>query len=132
MKNKKEVISYLIFGVLTTLVNIVVYGLLTKLFSVDYRIATTIAWVLSVLFAFITNKLFVFESKSMALSSVMKELSSFILFRLVSYLLDLTIMIVMVEWLVLNDLFSKIVANVVVVIINYFASKLFIFKNAAK
>ena len=63
MKLNKEVISYLVFGVLTTLTNIVSYAILSKLFGMDYKLATTIAWVISVLFAFITNKLYVFNSK---------------------------------------------------------------------
>jgi putative flippase GtrA len=129
MKINKEIVSYLVFGILTTLVNIITYGFLAKIMNMDYKIATTIAWLLSVLFAFITNKLYVFNSKNMDFKSVVKELFSFLIFRLLSYFIDLVIMIVMVEWLKVDDLITKVIANVIVVIINFFASKLFIFKK---
>ncbi|MGJ7922717.1 GtrA family protein [Neobacillus sp. LXY-4] len=130
MKNKKEVVNYLVFGVLTTLTNIVSYGILAKMFHVDYKLATTIAWIISVLFAFITNKLYVFNSKETNLILITKEFLSFIIFRLLSYLVDLSLMILMVEWMNIDDLFSKVVANVVVVIMNYFASRYVVFKTA--
>ena len=129
MKRKKEVISYLFFGVLTTLTNILSYVVLSKLFEVDYKLATTIAWVISVLFAFITNKLYVFNSKETNIVLVAKEFSSFTIFRLLSYLMDLGVMVLMVEWLKTDDLIAKIVANVFVVFFNYFASKYVIFKK---
>ena len=129
MKRKKEVISYLFFGVLTTLINILSYVILSKLFEVDYKLATTIAWVISVLFAFITNKIYVFNSKETNIVLVAKEFSSFTTFRLLSYLMDLGVMVLMVEWLKTDDLIAKIVANVFVVIFNYFASKYVIFKK---
>lgn len=129
MKSKKEVVSYLVFGVITTLVNIISYVLLTKVFHIDYKLATTIAWLLSVFFAFITNKLYVFNSKSFHFKTLSKEFLSFIFFRLLSYLVDLAMMIVMVEWLKTDDFFAKVLANVVVVILNFFASKFFIFKR---
>jgi putative flippase GtrA len=130
LKLSKEIISYLLFGVLTTLVNIVSYGILTKLGDVDYKIATTVAWIISVLFAFVTNKLYVFNSKTMELKALWKEFSSFVLFRLLSYIVDIGVMIIMIEWLIINDLISKVIANFIVVILNYFASKLIIFKRA--
>ena len=80
MKRKKEVISYLFFGVLTTLINILSYVVLSKLFEVDYKLATTIAWVISVLFAFITNKLYVFNSKETNIVLIAKEFIIFYLF----------------------------------------------------
>ena len=120
MRLKKEIISYLVFGVLTTLTNIVSYAILSKLYGMDYKLATTIAWIISVLFAFITNKLFVFNSKG---NNIAKEFLSFTFFRLLSYLMDLGIMIIMVEWANTDDLLAKIVGNVFVVIFNYFASK---------
>ncbi|WP_034773123.1 GtrA family protein [Caldibacillus thermoamylovorans] len=123
-------ISYLIFGVLTTLVNIVTFWLFDDILEMDYKLATTIAWIVSVLFAFITNKLYVFNSKDMQIQAVLKELASFMFFRFLSYLLDLAPMIVCVELLKIDNLLAKILANVLVVIFNYFASKFVIFKKA--
>ncbi|WP_251551943.1 GtrA family protein [Neobacillus muris] len=129
MKNIKEMISYIIFGVLTTLVNIVCYAVLAKFFNIDYKIATSIAWLISVIFAFVTNKIFVFNSKDMGFKVLVKELLSFLFFRLLSYGIDLGMMIVLVEWIAMDDMLAKILANIVVVIINFFASKFLIFKS---
>ena len=76
----REVISYLIFGVLTTLVNWVVYAAMVKV-HIDYRIATAAAWAVSVLFAFIVNKIFVFQSYNLRPAYVMKEITSFVACR---------------------------------------------------
>ncbi|MFC4800159.1 GtrA family protein [Neobacillus sp. GCM10023253] len=130
MKNIKEMVSYIIFGILTTLVNIICYGILAKIFNIDYKVATTIAWIISVIFAFITNKIFVFNSKNLSAKVLVKELFSFLFFRLLSYGIDLGMMIVLVEWFSINDIIAKILANIVVIIMNFFASKLFIFKPA--
>lgn len=130
MKIKKEIVSYLIFGVLTTLINIVSYGILSKILNIDFKLATTIAWIISVLFAFITNKIYVFNSKGTNVWLMIKEFISFIFFRLLSYIVDIGMMIFMVDWMKIDDLVSKIAANVVVVIINYFASRYVIFRTA--
>jgi putative flippase GtrA len=129
MEQKKEVISYLFFGVLTTLANIVSYIVLSKLFEMDYKLATTIAWVISVLFAFITNKLYVFNSKETNIVLIAKEFTSFTFFRFLSYLMDLGMMVLMIEWLKTGDLIAKIMANFFVIFFNYFASKYVIFKK---
>jgi putative flippase GtrA len=128
MKSKKEVISYLVFGVLTTLINIISYGFLAKILLMDYKLANSIAWLVSVLFAFITNKLYVFNSRSLEVVIVLKEFFAFIFFRLLSFLIDLATMILMVEWLLTDDLFAKVVSNIIVVILNFFASKFLIFR----
>ncbi len=124
----KETINYLIFGVLTTLINIISYKLCTKI-NINYITSTIIAWILAVAFAYITNKLYVFESKSFEMSLVIKESISFVLARLFSGVCDLLFMILAVEVLDINDFIAKIFTNVFVVIINYILSKMFIFKN---
>ncbi|MCL6570980.1 MAG: GtrA family protein [Bacillus sp. (in: Bacteria)] len=127
-KSNKEVISYLVFGVLTTAINIGCYWFLTKIVLFDYKTATTIAWVVSVLFAFITNKLYVFNSKSFVIKIFLKELFAFFLFRSLSYVVDLGMMIVIIEWIHIDDMIAKVAANIVVILINFFASKFYIFK----
>ena len=118
----REVISYLIFGVLTTLVNWVVYAAMVKV-HIDYRIATAVAWAVSVLFAFIVNKIFVFQSYNMRPAFVMKEITSFVACRAVSGVMEMVFMIVMVSWI-------HIAVSVIVVIVNYVFSKLFIFRKS--
>ena len=79
----RETISYLIFGILTTIVNQVTFEI-CKFMGVNYVVSTIIAWILAVSFAYITNKLFVFESKSWETSLILKEISSFVACRLFS------------------------------------------------
>ena len=106
----REVISYLIFGVLTTLVNWVVYAAMVKV-HIDYRIATAVAWAVSVLFAFIVNKIFVFQSYNMRPAFVMKEITSFVACRAVSGVMEMVFMIVMVSWIHMDEYISKIAVN---------------------
>lgn len=125
----REVISYLIFGVLTTLVNWVVYAAMVKV-HIDYRIATAAAWAVSVLFAFIVNKIFVFQSYNLRPAFVMKEITSFVACRAVSGVMEMVFMIVMVSWIHMDEYISKIAVSVIVVIVNYVFSKLFIFRKS--
>ena len=125
----REVISYLIFGVLTTLVNWVVYAAMVKV-HIDYRIATAAAWAVSVLFAFIVNKIFVFQSYNLRPAYVMKEITSFVACRAVSGVMEMVFMIVMVSWIHMDEYISKIAVCVIVVIVNYVFSKLFIFRKS--
>ncbi|WP_369900907.1 GtrA family protein [Bacillus manliponensis] len=127
MKNTKELISYLVFGVLTTAINIVSYAFLTKIVHMDYLIANTIAWVLSIIFAFVTNKLYVFNQRET--KGILKEFLSFLFFRSLSYILDILMMIALVELLRADDLLAKIVTNIFVILFNYVASKYIIFKR---
>lgn len=124
----REVISYLIFGVLTTLVNWLVYAAVAE-GGTDYRISTAAAWLVSVLFAFVVNKLFVFQSHSNRPGDVFRELSSFAACRGASGIMELLLMVVMVSGLRLSEYFSKLVVSVLVIIVNYMFSKLFIFKK---
>lgn len=124
----RETISYLIFGILTTIVNYVVFEI-CQFANIHYLISTAIAWALAVIFAYITNKLFVFESKSWKKEVVIKELTSFVACRVISGLFDLGFMALAVELLSMNKSIAKLVSNVFVVIANYVFSKLFIFKK---
>lgn len=125
----KEVILYCVFGGLTTLINIITYFVFSRFLGINYLISNVIAWIVSVLFAYITNKLFVFESKNIELKYVIKELTAFVSCRLLSGVLDIIIMYVFVNILGFNDFIIKIIANVLVIILNYIFSKLMIFKE---
>lgn len=124
----RETISYLVFGVLTTIVNYSVYEL-CKRAGIHYTASTVIAWILAVAFAYITNKVYVFESKSFEKSVLMREIPAFVGCRLFSGFCDLGFMVFSVELLSMNDSLAKLVSNVFVVIINYVFSKLFIFRK---
>ena len=124
----REVISYLFFGVLTTVINIFCFYLFDK-FGVNIYISNFFAWFISVLFAFITNKLFVFESRNKTKKVLMMETISFFIFRVLSLGIDMLGMYLLISILVCNKIISKILMNVIVIITNYLFSKIFIFKK---
>ena len=128
-KKYKSVILYLVFGVLTTIVNIVAYFLLdfNRLFNTV--INTSIAWVVAVIFAYVTNKKWVFESKVEGFKDNFKEMMSFFGCRIATGLIDVGIMFVFVDILRYDDMIIKIASNVLVVILNYVGSKLLVFRN---
>ncbi len=125
-KKYKEIINYLIFGGLTTLISIVTYALFAKVFNIDYLISNVLSWIIAVLFAYITNKIFVFESKS---KKNIKEITSFFFFRIVSLLIEMIILYIFVDMFHIDDLFTKIIAQVIVIVANYVFSKVFVFKK---
>ena len=122
----KEIIMYLVFGVLTTVVNIVVYFLSAELLLINYLISNALAWFLSVLFAYITNRKYVFESSS---QNILKEAVSFFSSRLATGILDMVLMWLFVYFNVVNDVIAKVIVNVIVVVLNYVLSKLVVFKG---
>lgn len=125
----KFIILYGIFGVLTTVINIGVYGVLYSGLGVSNVVSNVIAWIISVLFAFITNKLWVFESKSFNFKLFVKELGSFTVCRVATGVLDLGIMFVGVDLLKGPAIILKIASNIIVIILNYVMSKIFVFKK---
>ena len=128
-EKSKEIIKYLIFGVLTTVVNYISYVMCAKLFKIDVVISTGVAWLLSVLFAYVTNKIYVFESKINRKSEILREILSFFGLRALSGVWDVAIMYVSVNLMGLNDLIMKLVSNVIIIVLNYVFSKIFIFKK---
>lgn len=125
----KETIMYLIFGILSTIVNIVTYVVCTRNLNIEFLISNWIAWIVAVLFAYITNKFFVFESKETSIKFLIKEFSSFVSCRILSGIVEMALMYIMISIMSLNDFLVKIITNVVVVILNFIFSKLIIFKN---
>ena len=121
----KEQILYLFFGGCTTVVNIVVFALCSDILHMELLVSNFMAWVLAVFFAYITNKIWVFESKTETLNELVKEIGSFVFARVVTLLIDMLIMYVGVEILFIN----KMIINIVVIVANYVFSKLFIFKK---
>lgn len=128
LQKYRELASYVFWGVMTTAVNYVSYTLLTEGLRVHYLAGTGIAWALSVLFAFFTNKIFVFQSKSWAWRVALRELWQMVASRLFSLGLEMAIMWFFVDTLGCPHLVVKLAANVVVVIVNYILSKWVIFK----
>ncbi len=125
----KKIINYLFFGVCTTIVNILSYYVLSHVLNLSIMFSTIIAWVLAVLFAYITNRKWVFTSKAKNSKDILLEIFDFFSCRLATGLIDILLMFIFVEKLQFNDVLIKIVANIVVIILNYVLSKLVIFKE---
>ena len=125
----KSLIMYAFFGGLTTVVNMVTYYVCFNLLGIANVPSTAIAWLLSVLFAFITNKLWVFESKSFDKQTMLHEVTSFFGCRVATGILDVVIMYLAVDVAHFNPTLWKLISNILVIIINYIASKLLIFKK---
>lgn len=122
----KEIIMYLIFGVLTTVVNIAVYYIMANSLQIHYLISNIVAWFLSVLFAYVTNRKYVFESKS---EQIIKEMTSFFGARLATGAMDMVLMWLFVGLHILPDFVAKVITNVIVIVANYILSKLVVFKG---
>lgn len=126
----KEIINYLVFGGLTTIVNFVTYYIFARIIGIDEVVSSALSWFFSVLFAYITNKLFVFDSRTEKKSQLMKECVSFFLARALSGILcDVGTFALMVKVFNINDIFSKIVTQIMVVVVNYVFSKFIVFKK---
>ncbi len=150
----KEIVTYVFFGVMTTVVNLITFYMFKQIFvsigwegvfntiipegsslhrlfigGTDYLDANFIAWVVGVVFAFVTNKLWVFDSKSWAPSVAGKEFTGFMGARIFSFVVETISLFVLVTLLSVNDFVAKIIVGIVVVILNYIFSKAFIFKK---
>ena len=130
MKKYEEIIKYLIIGVLTTTINYIVFVIMVKGLKIEMHTSNIIAWIVSVIFAYFTNKLFVFESKSFKIDILRKEIVSFGLARVFSLLLEEMILYIFVNILNMNQLIIKLISNIIVIIVNYVLSKFIILKKA--
>ena len=132
----KEIIMYLIFGVLTTVVSLVSYSLFVELLPLGITAASAFSWVIAVSFAFITNKLFVFESRSREVKTVLREALSFFAARIVSGVVEIflpeLLFSVGLDFSLfgVKGLVAKLIVNIIVIIMNYIFSKLFVFKKS--
>lgn len=124
-----DVIAYLVFGVLTTVVYYLVYMPLHYWLGISATVSTVIAWVISVTFAFLTNKPFVFRSHDWSKKTLLPEIRNFVVCRVGSGLLDMGLTFVTVDLLKWENIFVKLGISVLVVILNYVGSKLLVFKK---
>ena len=127
LKKERELILYGIFGVGSTVINIAVFHLCGHL-GVDLIPSNVIAWFFAFVFAFITNKAIVFQSRGWRDRTALREFASFLAVRLFTLVLDTVLLYILVEWLLVDRLLSKVVVNVIVILVNYAVSKFFIFK----
>ena len=125
----EEAVGYLVFGVLTTVVNIIAFAVLCDVLHITELIANVIAWAVSVAFAYVTNRFFVFDSRANGFCAILREMGLFIAARLLSLGIDEAGMYICLYLLQWNKMTAKVLMNILVIIFNYFASKLIIFRN---
>lgn len=126
LKTHRTLVLYLIFGGLTTAVNMVCFFLFKNAFHISTGVSNILAWFFSVLFAFATNKHIVFNDKS---KKNFKQLAEFFGARIFSGLLDTIIVVIFIDYLLFPEFLIKLLSNILVIIINYVASKFIIFKK---
>lgn len=130
-KKNEEIINYIIIGILTTLISLLTYYICVKTFlnpskAIELQIANIISWITGVSFAYITNRKYVFKSKNEQIS---KEITTFITSRILTLLIDMFLMYILVTSLNINDKISKLTVQIIIIILNYIFSKLYVFKN---
>lgn len=128
LEKYKSILMYLFFGICTTVINIVTYWMFYISLDVPNVLSTIFSWIISVLFAYITNKLWVFESRSFGKKVLVREIATFFGARFISGIIDLAIMFLFVDMLLFPAMIIKFISNIFVVIFNYVASKVVIFK----
>lgn len=126
--NFKIIVLYGIFGVLTTLVNIVTYKILIDR-NIYYMISNFIAFVVSVIFAYVTNKKWVFYSRANTSIKILQEFIRFLVTRITTFLFDFFGIISLIELFHFNKFYSKVFVSIVVIILNYSFSKKIVFSN---
>lgn len=124
-----EVLAYLIFGVLTTVVNYLVYLPVYNFLGLSAALSNAIAWVVAVAFAYLTNKPFVFKSHDWTAKTVLPELTKFVGCRVASGAAETLVLLVAVDILHWNGNVWKLITSVLVVVMNYIASKLVVFRK---
>lgn len=129
VKKYWDILAYLVFGVLTTVVNYLVYLPVYNLLGFPAAVSNIIAWAAAVAFAYLTNKPFVFKSHDWSMKTVLPELTKFVGCRIASGAMETAILFVSVDLLHWNGNIWKLLTSVLVVILNYFGSKLLVFKK---
>lgn len=128
-KKHKEVILYVVFGVLSTVVSYITLWIPYKLFGIHELISNVISWVCAVSFSYATNAKWVFNAQPQNAKEAIRQIGTFAAGRIATLGVDELIMFVFATWLGFNVLVVKLAAQVVVVVLNYIISKLFVFKK---
>ena len=127
----KPILMYLFFGGLTTVISIAVFAAFYEGIKLNESVANVISWICAVLFAYVTNRTWVFNSQAKG-NAIVKEMISFFGGRLSTLLIEEVILIVFITLLSFNGMIVKIAAQVVVLVLNYVISKIFVFRKTEK
>lgn len=125
----KEILRYLLCGLQTTVVNFMIFWIFTELLEFSTMLSTGLAWLLSAMFAYYTNKTFVFKSKRNSLFDLRKEWYAFFQVRIVSGIFEIIAMVFLVDFLHAPKMWMKLMVGIIVTVVNYIASKGYVFQN---
>lgn len=127
-KKNKEMLLYLFFGFLSFVISISTYALFNKALNINELLANIFSWIITVMFAFFTNRIWVFDSHTESMEEFVKQMLSFYWGRVVTLVIEEIILFVFITLLGMSSMLIKVIAQVVVIVLNYIISKLFVFK----
>lgn len=131
-KKHKEMLLYLFFGGLSFCVSIATYVMFSVLFVIDELISNVLSWIITVAFAFFTNRIWVFEAPTDSLNSFIRQIGKFYAGRIITLAIEEVILLIFIMILCLESIPVKIGAQMIVIVLNYIVSKLLIFKKISK
>lgn len=128
----KEAIDYLFWGGVAFFLSMILFYLFANIMDIYEQIANILSWIICVIFTYFTNRTFVFQSKVKGLKNIFKEFKDFVTARLLTLVMENAILFLLIDLLTINNMISKLVGQFVVIVSNYFLSKLWIFKKKNK
>ena len=128
-KKYEEGISYLFWGGVAFVLSMVLFYVFANMLGMEEQIANIWTWIICVIFTYFTNRIFVFQSKVKGLKNILNEFKDFVTARVMTLVMENAILFVMIDLLAINNMLSKLVGQFVVIVSNYFLSKLWIFKK---
>ena len=131
-RKHKEAVDYLFWGGVAFFLSMVLFYLFANVMSIYEQVANILTWVICVIFTYLTNRTFVFCSKVKGFKNIFRECKDFVTARLLTLVMENAILFVMIDLLTINNMISKLVGQFVVIVSNYFLSKLWIFRNKEK
>ena len=128
----KEAVDYLFWGGVAFILSMVLFYLFANVMSIYEQIANILSWIVCVIFTYFTNRIFVFCSKVKGIKNIFREFKDFVTARVITLAMENAVLFVMIDLLAINNMVSKFAGQFVVIVSNYFLSKLWIFKKAKK
>lgn len=128
-RRHKEAVDYLFWGGVTFVLSMVLFYLFANVMNIYEQIANVISWIICVIFAYLTNRTFVFSSKVKGIKNIFNEFKNFVTARLLTLVMENAILFIMIDLLTINNMISKLVGQFMVIVSNYFLSKWWIFKK---
>lgn len=128
-KKQKEILLYLFFGVVTFIISIASFIFFERVCHMNELVANIVSWILAVACAYITNRIWVFQSNTDTKQKFLREIIDFVSGRIATLIIEEAILFIFVTWLAFDSTIIKIIAQVIVIILNYIISKVFVFKN---